>query len=180
MQKRAAMDSPLRRARPGDGPALVALLAELCAGDPRLAQEAVTAALRPGPRGHETWVLPGRGASPVHGVLALEPSSQPGFRVGSVEWIAVAPEARRRGHGLALLQLAQRRARAVGWRQLHVSTFHTNRPALHLYIEAGFYPAATLHDYAGPGLHYVELVWPMPRRGRGGAARRGSPAARTR
>ena len=146
-----------RRAGPGDLPVLTELLTELCAGDRRRAAMAARQAVRAGPAGHEGWVLPCGGV--VAGFLALEPSAQPGFAVGAVDWIAVAPAARRRGFGLCLLQLARSRAVALGWRQLHASTFHTNRAALHLYIEAGFYPVGCLPDYAGPGLHYVELVW---------------------
>lgn len=157
----------LRPAAPDDAAAVASLLRELCAGDAAEASRAAGAATAPGPAGHEAWVATGAGG--ILGFLALEPSSQPRFAVGSVDWIAVAPAARRQGLGLRLLRLAQERAGALGWRQLHACTFHTNRPALHLYVEAGFYPAATLPDYAAPGLHYVELVWcpgRTPRRGR--------------
>jgi peroxiredoxin Q/BCP len=152
-------DAP-RRAGPADVPRVAELLAELCAGDRDEALRAARAAVEPGGPGHEAWVLPAGTAAA--GFLALEPSSQPRFGVGFVEWIAVDPAHRRRGLGLRLLGLAAERARALGWRQLHACTFHTNRAALHLYVEAGFFPAATLHDYAGPGLHYVELVRPVP------------------
>lgn len=100
-------------------------------------------------------------AAPV-ALLVLAPSTLPHAAVGCVDWLAVAPAHRRRGLGRRLVALAQSRAAALGWRQLHVSTFHTNRAALHLYIEAGFCPAATLRDYAGPGVHYVQLVWEPP------------------
>ncbi len=155
-----------RRLREGDLGALVPLLAELCAGDEAAAEAAVSDMLLL-PGGGEAWVLTEGGA--VLGFVALTPSSQPSFHVGFVDWIAVDPAHRRRGIGLALLQLAQDRARALGWRQLHAYTFHTNRSSLHLYIEGGFYPAATLHDYCGPGLHYVQMVWqaggrPAPKR----------------
>lgn len=132
-------------------------MAELCAGDPAAADAALGELLRPG---GEAWVLTADGGT-VLGFVAVTASSQPNFGVGFVDWIAVDPAQRRQGVGLALLALAQARARALRWRQLHAYTFHTNRPALHLYIEAGFYPAATLHDYCGPGLHYVEMVWPI-------------------
>lgn len=134
-------------------------MAELCAGDHSLAATAVEAMLAVGAPGHEAWVV--EAAEGLLGFVALSPSQAPHFRLGFVEWIAVAPSARRGGLGRGLLALAQDRARALGWRQLHVSTFHSNRPALHLYIDAGFYPAATLADYGGPGLHYVQLLWPV-------------------
>lgn len=163
----AGMSQPqparLRPARHADVSGLLPLLLELCAGDRAVATAALEAALADGPPGHEAVVaeLPGDPAGPA-GFLALSPSSAPHFRLGSVEWIAVAPTARRRGIGRALLGHALQRATELGWRQLRVSTFHTNRAALHLYIEMGFHPDATLHDYAGPGLHYVELVRPLP------------------
>ncbi len=153
------MNNAPRPADPADRPALADLLLELCGGDPAEARRAAEAATAPGPAGHEAWVLPGP-LGPA-GFLALAPSTQPHFAIGFVDWIAVDPAQRRRGLGLRLLGLAQERAAALGWRQLHACTFHTNRAALHLYLEAGFYPAATLPDYAGPGMHYVELVWPV-------------------
>ncbi len=121
-----------------------------------------------GPPGHEAWVAAESTGEPV-GFLALSPSGAPHFRLGFVEWVAVAPGARRRGIGRRLLACAEHRAAALGWRQLHACTFHTNRASLHMYIDSGFYPAATLHDYAGPGLHYVEMVRPLPQSGGGTA-----------
>lgn len=157
------MDWQSRPARPPDAPAVLPWLAELTAGDAAQAQAAWAAAVRP-VGGGEAWLAEGRvpGAPPGPlGFLALSPGGAPGFRVGSVEWLVVAPAARGRGVGRGLLALAGDRARALGWRQLHACTFHTNRPALHLYIAAGFFPAATLWEYAGPGLHYVELLRPI-------------------
>jgi ribosomal protein S18 acetylase RimI-like enzyme len=150
----------LRALGPADAPAVVPLLRELCGDDPGAAQAAFAGLLAGGRPGQEAWVL--ELGSEVVGLLALAPSSQPGFRVGFVEWLAGAATHRRRGLGRRLVAFAQERAQALGWRQLHALTYHTNRPALHLYVEAGFYPEATLHDYAGPGVHYVELVWPVP------------------
>ncbi len=156
------MDSAvrLRPARPDDRPHLVPPLTELCAGGAEEAERVLDELLAPASPGHEVWVAAaGRGAV---GLLALAPSSRPEFRVGSVDWIAVAASWRRKGLGRLLLELGQRRARELGWRQLHVCTFHTNRASLHLYIACGFYPLGLLPDYAGPGLHYVELCWPVP------------------
>jgi len=150
-----------RPAHAGDAPTLLPLMAELCAGDSGLARVCVEAVLAAGPPGHEAWVLAGEAG--LLGFIALSPSGAPHFHLGFVEWIAVAPAARRQGIGRQLLALGQTRALSLGWRQLHASTFHTNRPALHMYIDAGFYPAATLPDYGGPGLHYVELLWPVAR-----------------
>ena len=163
----AGMRDAPRRAAATDLPALAALLVELCGGDAAEARRAAEAACGPGPAGHEAWIVPGP-AGPA-GFVALAPSTQPRFRIGFVDWIAVDPAQRRRGLGLRLLHLAQERAAALGWRQLHACTFHTNRAALHLYLEAGFFPAGTLPDYAGPGVHYVELLWPVAAAGYTGA-----------
>jgi len=172
-------ESPAPRIRPArraDASGLLPLLLELCAGDHGATAAALEAALAAGPAGHEAYVAsdPSDPAGPV-GFLALSPSSAPHFRLGFVEWIAVAPSARRRGIGRGLLTHALDRAVALGWRQIHASTFHTNRAALHLYIDLGFYPAATLHDYAGPELHYVEMVRPLPA-GDAGAKEKGDAA----
>ena len=148
-----------RRARSEDARSIAALLVELCAGRADLAREAAAAALRRGTRGHEAWIATWR-QMPV-AVVALAPAALPGARVGYVEWLAVDAAHRRHGLGAAMLRVAKRRAQIAGWRQLHVCTFHTNRAALALYIDCGFHPAATLCDYVAPGVHYVQLVWPV-------------------
>jgi ribosomal protein S18 acetylase RimI-like enzyme len=52
--------------------------------------------------------------------------------------LAVAPEARRRGVGTALLTAAEQRARGRGARKLSLRTFSTNPEAIRLYTRFGF------------------------------------------
>ena len=146
-----------RRARLDEAGRVAPLLVELCRGRAELARAAAAAALKRGTRGREAWVAT-RGDAVV-AMVALAPAALPGADVGYVDWLAVDAGHRREGLGARLVGLAQRRARTLGWRQLHVCTFHTNCGALTLYTQCGFYPAATLHDYAAEGVHYVQLVW---------------------
>ncbi len=52
--------------------------------------------------------------------------------------LAVAPEARRRGVGTALLAAAEQRARTRGARKMSLRTFSTNPAAIRLYTRFGF------------------------------------------
>ena len=63
---------------------------------------------------------------------------------GGVAAMWVAPAARRRGVGGAVLGVLASRARARGIRSLHLQTDTDNTPALALYARHGFIPH---HDY---------------------------------
>ena len=60
--------------------------------------------------------------------------------------LAVAPGARRRGVGSALLAAAEQRARSRGARKLSLRVLSTNEAALRLYERLGFQREGTLRD----------------------------------
>jgi ribosomal protein S18 acetylase RimI-like enzyme len=67
--------------------------------------------------------------------------------------LAVAPQARRRGIGRALVRACVARARRAGirWIVLHVAV--SNRPAVALYDEEGFDVRRVLRGFYRPGLY---------------------------
>jgi ribosomal protein S18 acetylase RimI-like enzyme len=60
--------------------------------------------------------------------------------------LAVAPEARRRGVGSALLSAAEQHARARGARKLFLRVLSTNQSALRLYGRLGYEREGVLRD----------------------------------
>lgn len=72
--------------------------------------------------------------------------------------LAVAPGARRRGVGSALLAAAERHARARGARKLSLRVLSTNDTALRLYERLGFRREGTLRDEFRIGGRYVDDV----------------------
>ena len=81
----------------------------------------------------------------------------------AVLWdIRVAPDARRRGIGAALMAAAERWAEAQGCAELKVETQNINVPACRFYARQGF----TLREarrFAYPGLpDEIQLLWYRP------------------
>ena len=84
------------------------------------------------------------GAAPL-GYAVLRPSGvgptwDLGERVGEVESLSVAPEARGRGVGTALLEAARERFRAQGIEFWSVAVVEANEGAVRMYERAGFRP----------------------------------------
>ena len=67
----------------------------------------------------------------------------PSERVGSLETLAVLPEARGSGVGSTLLAEVRRRATAAGIPELAITAFAANAPALTFYARHGFAPYLT-------------------------------------
>ncbi len=74
------------------------------------------------------------------GYLRLKPASllPENVHVLAVAGLAVAPAARRKGVGAALLAAAADHARALGATKLSLRVLSTNHPAMRLYQEQGF------------------------------------------
>jgi ribosomal protein S18 acetylase RimI-like enzyme len=68
----------------------------------------------------------------------------------------VAPEARGRGVGLALLSAAVERSRGASIEQLHLTVSTTAHQARRLYERAGFVRVATLADAMKDGARYLD------------------------
>ncbi|MFZ1348149.1 MAG: GNAT family N-acetyltransferase [Tabrizicola sp.] len=68
----------------------------------------------------------------------------PGYRRLMIDHIAVAPEARRQGQGLALLQAARSLARALQADEILLDTWESNHDAHALFRAAGFTPRRML------------------------------------
>ena len=101
-------------------------------------------------------VAPGRGAflvaelagRPV-GCGALRPVGAPGLdeRTGELKRMYVAPEARGRGIGRALLTALEAEARTLGFTRLVLETGPRQQAALGLYRNAGFAPIDAYGEY---------------------------------
>ena len=66
--------------------------------------------------------------------------------------LAVAPEARRRGVGRALLAEFAHTSHARGAREAFLEVASDNAPAIALYASAGWQRAGTRRDYYAPGI----------------------------
>lgn len=85
----------------------------------------------------------------------------PSGRVAVIHLLAVAPGARRRGVGRALLRAAVREARSRGAWSLRLDVFDNNAPAISAYRRAGFADLGIFDIEVGGGLrhpsHLMEL-----------------------
>jgi ribosomal-protein-alanine N-acetyltransferase len=72
--------------------------------------------------------------------------------------IAVAPEARRRGLGLALMGAAQAYARELQIRLLLLEVRRSNRAAIHLYRRLGFSAMGVRPGYYADGEDAIEMM----------------------
>lgn len=89
------------------------------------------------------------------GRLVLDTDGQRGMRVID---IALLPQARRRGHGRAVLQALQRHAAALGM-PLRLRVAGSNEQAMRLYLALGF--TLDMEVHAGDDAAH-ELVWRAP------------------
>ncbi len=74
----------------------------------------------------------------------------------NVRGVFVAKEARGRGHGRALLDLAVGRARAGGVEQIHLTVSTTGHAARSLYAKAGFVSAGLYKGAMKDGDRYID------------------------
>ena len=86
-----------------------------------------------------------------------------------VNVLATFPEFRRKGIGMALLRIAQQRARDEGARALSVIVAAENEPAARLYKAAGYEALASEPIFAFPGCprggDWLLMVKPLPAHG---------------
>lgn len=75
--------------------------------------------------------------------------------------IAVAPQARRRGIGTAMLRELEKRCRSDGYRAIVLEVEYTNLAAQRLYIRNGYRYAEVVPDYYGAGRHALHMVKPL-------------------
>lgn len=94
------------------------------------------------------------------GYLRLKPATPlaENAHVLAVMGLAVAPEARRRGVGAALLAAAEEHARARGAHKLSLRVLSTNESALRLYERLGFEREGVLRAEFRIGGRYVDDV----------------------
>ena len=119
----------IRAATPADYPTFVRFFAELGAGHAPLARERWQTTAMP------TTLLFERAGSPV-GYCMYEVLTATGY----VRNLVVAPEARGRGVGHAIMQELRRRFRAAGCASMCLNVKPDNVPAIALYTRAGLQP----------------------------------------
>lgn len=118
------------------------------------------------PGAHLVAELDGR----LAGYLRLKPVTPlaENAHVLGVMGLAVAPEARRRGVGTALLAAAEEQARARGARKLSLRVLSTNESALRLYERLGFEREGVLRDEFCINGRYLDDVIMAKHLGAGG------------
>ena len=128
----AAMEIRLRRARPGDVPALLALEAAGFRGD-RISPRQMRAHARGAT--HARFVVAERNGELLGNALVL---LRRGARRARLYSIVVAAAARGSGLGARLLERAEREARAGGASELSLEVGTRNRAAIALYERHGY------------------------------------------
>lgn len=103
-------------------------------------------------------------------LVTRDSRSMDGFLLGRVVLdeaelltLAVAPDARRRGLGRALLQGFEQAATERGARHGFLEVASDNPAAQALYHKSGWHEAGIRKGYYGPGIHAHVLKKPMPR-----------------
>jgi ribosomal protein S18 acetylase RimI-like enzyme len=150
----ATMD--IRPATPDDVPAVLPMVAKVCAFHQKL--DPAKYGFRPHPeRMYEGW-MEGRATDPRSVFLVAEaaPGRLAGFLVGTVEreipiyqlkefgfvhdlW--VEPKYRNEGTARQMVTLAVERFREIGVRQIRLDTAYANEPARKLFAACGFRPS---------------------------------------
>ncbi|HEX40540.1 MAG TPA: GNAT family N-acetyltransferase [Phycisphaerales bacterium] len=144
----------IRRPRASDRGAVMAFLARsrlFRPGELDVAREVFDEALTAGPQGHyQSFVVESDGQTLGWVCWGPTPCT---VATCDLYWIAVAPEARQRGLGRALIAFAERGIAAAGKSLVVVET--SGRPAYEparaFYAAVGYEPAATIADFYGPG-----------------------------
>ena len=135
----------IRRARPGDGIALVELQREFYRED-RIAHAPVNARalhrLLRSPESGVVWVIEsgsGRSRSPIgYVVLTIGYSLERGGRDSFIDELYVRPDQRGRGLGALAIATAEVAARRLGVRAVHLEVDTGNDRARRLYERSGF------------------------------------------
>jgi ribosomal protein S18 acetylase RimI-like enzyme len=142
----------IRRARPGDGPALVELQREFYRED-GIAHAPINARalhrLLRSPQAGVAWVIEsgaGRARSPIgYIVLTIGYSLERGGRDSFIDELYVRPEQRGRGLGAHAIGTAEAAARRLGVRAVHLEVDTGNDRARRLYERSGFALRARYH-----------------------------------
>jgi RimJ/RimL family protein N-acetyltransferase len=160
------MPVTVRRARPGDAAALVALAEAVgsesegwlisesrwrSTGDERRYLKAVR-------RHSDAAVFVAETESGIVGRLSLSRDPHPASRHVADLGLMVAASARRRGIGWALLEQAADWARAAGVRKLELHVFPHNEPAIRLYEKFGFVREGYRRAHFRRGGTYVDAI----------------------
>jgi ribosomal protein S18 acetylase RimI-like enzyme len=106
----------------------------------RTAEEVIAGHKAQGEFDPRRWWLASLAQRPAGVLLVTKVFDEPAW---DLSYVGVAPEARRRGLGRALTQLALRQARAAGATQLTLAVDVRNTAARNLYADLGFYATET-------------------------------------
>jgi GNAT superfamily N-acetyltransferase len=140
-----AAPARIRRARPGDGAALVEMQREFYRED-SIAHAAVNARalhrLLRSPQAGVAWVIEdgaGRARSPIgYVVLTIGYSLERGGRDSFIDELYVRPRSRGRGLGALAIATVEAAARRLGVRAVHLEVDTGNDRARRLYERSGF------------------------------------------
>ena len=156
----------VRRARPGDAPALVAL-AEAVGSEPEgwlISESRWRSAaderryLKAVRRHPDAAVFVAETETEIVGRLSISRDPHPASRHVADLGLMVAESARRRGIGWALLQQAVEWGRASAVRKIELHVFPYNEPAIQLYEKFGFVREGYRKRHFRRGGAYVDAI----------------------
>jgi RimJ/RimL family protein N-acetyltransferase len=156
----------VRRARPGDATALVAL-AEAVGSEPEgwlISESRWRSAgnerryLKAVRRHPDAAVFVAETENEIVGRLSVSRDPHPASRHVADLGLMVAASARRRGIGWALLDQAATWARSSGVRKLELHVFPHNEPAIRLYEKFGFVREGYRKEHFRRGAVYVDAI----------------------
>ena len=156
----------VRRARPGDAAALVAL-AEAVGSEPEgwlISERRWRSAgeerryLKAVRRHPDAAVFVAETETEIVGRLSVSRDPHPASRHVADLGLMVAATARRRGVGWALLDQAADWARSSGVRKLELHVFPHNEPAIRLYEKFGFVREGYRREHFRRGAVYVDAI----------------------
>ena len=139
----------LRPATPDDAPA-IALLEAACFGDEAWSPRAIASALSAGP----AWLLL-LGDAPTAYALGAQVVDE-----AELHRIATLPAARGQGLGRRLLDAFCASAQAKGASRVFLEVRAENRPAIALYVSAGFVLVGRRRRYYADGSDACLYAWP--------------------
>ena len=156
----------VRRARPGDAAALVAL-AEAVGSEPEgwlISESRWRSAgderryLKTVRRHPDAAVFVAETETEIVGRLSVSRDPHPASRHVADLGLMVAESARRRGVGWALLEQAVAWARSAGVHKLELHVFPHNEPAIRLYEKFGFVREGYRKEHFRRGRVYVDVI----------------------
>ncbi|MEM7432585.1 MAG: GNAT family N-acetyltransferase [Pseudomonadota bacterium] len=93
----------------------------------------------------------------IVGAFGLEPEKE---GPPSICWIMIHPGAKGQGIGSAMMQRAEKKARAMGADSIRMGASHLSAP---FFARFGALEQNFIEDGWGPGMHRIDMIWNLDR-----------------